>query len=221
MKNLIQEWQDILKDELSAPYMKELNAFVKDERSRFNIFPSSENVFCALNTVKPKDVNVVIIGQDPYHGMGQAHGLCFSVQKGTALPPSLVNIFKEIEADLGHKNTCGELSNIAKQGVLFLNTVLTVREGAAGSHRNKGWEKFTGAIIKHLNESDNRIIFVLWGGFAKEFLPMINQKKHLVLTAAHPSPLSAYNGFFGCRHFSKINEDLIKHGKKPIDFKTE
>lgn len=220
MKNLSENWQKFLCEDLKSDYMKSLNSFVKEERAKFNVFPKSENVFNALNLVSPEKVKVVIIGQDPYHEIGQAHGLCFSVPNGTKLPPSLVNIFKEIEADVGIKNTNGDLTNWAKQGVLLLNSVLTVRQGVAGSHAKRGWETFTKSIIKKLSETQEKIIFVLWGNYAKSLSEVIDQKKHFILSCAHPSPLSAFNGFFGCKHFSKINKILQENGKQEIDWRT-
>ena len=220
IKTLCPKWQEVLKDELGKDYMKELNSFVKSERAKGRVFPASEDIFSALNLVEPKSVKVVIIGQDPYHGAGQAHGLSFSVRKGIELPPSLQNIFKEIESDVGIKNKCGELTPVAKQGVLFLNTVLTVREAQAGSHRNRGWEVFTETIVRYINENCDNVVFMLWGGFAKAFANMINNKKHLVLLSVHPSPLSAYGGFFGCKHFSKANEYLKSKNKEPIEWRT-
>lgn len=195
-----------------------LQEFLSQEYSTRDIYPAMENIFSALNAVKYEDVKVVILGQDPYHEPNQAHGLAFSVQDGVELPPSLVNIYKEIESDLGI--TCektGNLSRWAKQGVLLLNTSLTVRRGQAGSHRGKGWETFTNEIIKLLSKRNDPMVFILWGSNAQSFAPEI-APQHLVLKAPHPSPLSAYRGFFGCKHFSKANDFLIKNGKSPIDW---
>lgn len=219
MINIAKNWYDIMIDEFEKPYFSELKSFLSREYSNQIIYPKMDNIFNSMNFCKYEDINVVIIGQDPYHQPNQAQGLCFSVPEGTTLPPSLKNIFKEIESDL--KIKClpsGDLSRWAKQGVLLLNTVLTVRESAPNSHKGKGWENFTTAVIKKINEKNSPVIFVLWGGNAKVFLPYINTNKHNVLTSAHPSPLSAYSGFFGCKHFSKINEILQKNGKNPINW---
>lgn len=219
MINIAKNWYDIMIDEFEKPYFSELKSFLSREYSNQIIYPKMDNIFNSMNFCKYENINVVIIGQDPYHQPNQAQGLCFSVPEGTTLPPSLKNIFKEIESDL--KIKClpsGDLSRWAKQGVLLLNTVLTVRESAPNSHKGKGWENFTTAVIKKINEKNSPVIFVLWGGNAKVFLPYINTNKHNVLTSAHPSPLSAYSGFFGCKHFSKINEILQKNGKNPINW---
>ncbi len=209
-------WKEVLSDELKKPYMTDLAAFVRQEREKYgNIYPPKELVFNALNLTPYEKVRVVIVGQDPYHGPGQAHGLCFSVPKGVEPPPSLKNIFKEIRDDLGldiPKHGC--LLKWAEQGVLLLNATLTVRESSPLSHHKKGWEQFTDAIIRKIAEKKNPVIFVLWGRNAQEKCKDIDQH-HIILKAAHPSPLSAYNGFFGCRHFSKINEFL----DNPIDWK--
>lgn len=212
-------WDNIVKDEFEKEYYLNLRKFLKEEYKNYRIFPSMYDIFNALKYTDYYDVKVVIIGQDPYHEVGQAHGLCFSVQDGVALPPSLQNIFKELNTDLGipmPKN--GNLTKWSKQGVLLLNTVLTVREHYANSHKNKGWEIFTNSVIEKLNERETPIIFLLWGNDAKRKKELITNKQHIVLTASHPSPLSAYNGFFGCRHFSKTNQLLVNMGKKPIDW---
>ena len=219
MIQLGNNWDNILKDELQKEYYLNLRKFLKEEYENYRIFPSMYDIFNALKYTDYNDVKVVIIGQDPYHEIGQAHGLCFSVQDGVAFPPSLQNIFKELNADLGiPMPKSGNLTKWAKQGVLLLNTVLTVREHYANSHKNKGWETFTNAVIEKLNEREDPIIFLLWGNDAKRKKELITNKQHIVLTAAHPSPLSAYNGFFGCHHFSKTNQLLIKMGKEPIDW---
>ena len=208
----------MLADEFQKPYFKNLQAFLENEYATHTIYPEMENIFSALNAVKFEDVKVVIIGQDPYHEPNQAHGLAFSVQDGVEIPPSLVNIFKEIEGDLGI--TCeksGNLTRWAKQGVLLLNTSLTVRRAQANSHRGKGWEVFTQKIIDLLSARADPMVFLLWGSNAQAFAPQI-APQHLVLKAPHPSPLSAYRGFFGCKHFSKANEFLVAHGKTPIDW---
>ncbi len=218
MIRITKNWANLLKDELNKPYFKKLQAFLEEEYSTHTIYPAMENIFAALNAVKYEDVKVVIIGQDPYHEPGQAHGLAFSVQDGITLPPSLENIYKEIQSDLGI--TCqksGNLSRWAKQGVLLLNTSLTVRRAQANSHRGKGWEIFTNEIIKLLSKRQDPIVFLLWGSNAQSFAPEI-APHHLILKAPHPSPLSAYRGFFGCKHFSKTNEFLKLHGKQPINW---
>ncbi len=221
MVNLGNSWDIMLSEEFEKDYYKKLRAFLKEEYlgGKFRIFPEMNNIFNALRYTDYNDVKVVIIGQDPYHGAGQAHGLCFSVQKGTQPPPSLVNIFKELREDLGIAEfPHGELTSWAKNGVLLLNTVLTVREGLPTSHRGKGWEIFTDKVISILNEREKPIVFMLWGGFAKSKTSLLDGNKHLILTAAHPSPLSAYNGFFGCKHFSKANEFLRKNGFEEINW---
>ena len=219
MLKLCKNWYNILSDEFSKSYFVSLQQKLTNEYNNYTIYPPMDKVFTALNYVKYDDVKVVIVGQDPYHEEGQAMGMSFSVPKTCQIPPSLVNIFKEIKSDLGID--CiqnGDLSRWAKQGVLLLNAVLTVRKGFANSHKGIGWETFTSEIIKKLNESKDPVIFVLWGNNAKNVMPLITNKWHYILTAAHPSPLSAYNGFFGCKHFSKINDILTKLGKTPIDW---
>ncbi len=212
---IAKSWYELLKTEFDKPYYKDLQAFLNDEYSHYTIYPEPDNVFNALNLVPYNKVSVVIIGQDPYHEPKQAHGLSFSVQKGVDIPPSLQNIFKEIHNDLGYPiPKSGDLTQWAKQGVLLLNSVLTVRKGVANSHKGKGWEQFTSAIIEKLNARTDPIIFMLWGNNAKAIGANIDTKKHFILTAPHPSPLSAYNGFFGCKHFSKCNE-FLRYLKKP------
>ncbi len=212
---IAKSWYELLKTEFDKPYYKDLQAFLNDEYSHYTIYPEPDNVFNALNLVPYNKVSVVIIGQDPYHEPKQAHGLSFSVQKGVDIPPSLQNIFKEIHNDLGYPiPKSGDLTQWAKQGVLLLNSVLTVRKGVANSHKGKGWEQFTSAIIEKLNARTDPIIFMLWGNNAKAIGTNIDTKKHFILTAPHPSPLSAYNGFFGCKHFSKCNE-FLRYLKKP------
>lgn len=218
MIRITKNWANLLKDEFEKPYFKQLQSFLADEYSSHTVYPAMENIFNALNAVKYEDVKVVIIGQDPYHEPNQAHGLAFSVQDGIEIPPSLVNIYKEIESDLNIKcEQTGNLTRWAKQGVLLLNTSLTVRRGQANSHRGKGWETFTNEIIKLLSKREDPTVFILWGSNAQSFEPEI-AKQHLVLKAPHPSPLSAYRGFFGCKHFSKTNDFLVAHGKTPIDW---
>ena len=216
---IAKSWYNLLKDEFDKPYFKDLEKFLSDEYTHYTIYPEEKNIFNALNLVKYDDVKVVIIGQDPYHEPKQAHGLCFSVQDGVELPPSLQNIYKELNSDLKIPIAkTGDLTKWAKQGVLLLNSVLTVRKGQANSHKGKGWEQFTSAIINKLNEREKPIIFILWGNNAKSVAQNVNTNKHFVLTAAHPSPLSAYNGFFGCKHFSKANEILNALNETPIDW---
>ncbi len=219
MVNLGNDWDEILKGEFDKQYYRNLREFLKQEYKTGTIYPSMYDIFNALKFTPYKDVKVVIIGQDPYHGPKQAHGLCFSVQKGVAIPPSLLNIYKELNSDIGFKiPQHGYLKNWADQGVLLLNAVLTVRAGEANSHKGKGWEIFTDTVIKHLNDRQEPLVFMLWGANAKAKGAMITNPNHLVLTAAHPSPLSAYNGFFGCRHFSKANEFLKANGQAGIDW---
>ncbi len=216
---IAKSWFTLLEEEFSKPYYKELQAFLNEEYAHYTIYPEPDNVFNALNLVPYNKVRVVIIGQDPYHEPNQAHGLSFSVQKGVALPPSLQNIYKEINNDLGYPiPTMGDLTQWARQGVMLLNSVLTVRKGCANSHKNKGWEQFTTAIIEKLNERAEPIIFILWGNNAKQVGNQIDTSKHFILTAPHPSPLSAYSGFFGCKHFSKCNEFLKYLGQPEIDW---
>lgn len=220
MVNIGNEWDGLLKDEFTKPYYVKLHEFLKSEYGTRRIYPNMYDIFNALKYTSYSDVKAVIIGQDPYHGQGQAHGLCFSVKKGVPKPPSLENIFKELHTDTGIEPPAdGELTQWAKNGVMLLNTVLTVREGLANSHRGMGWEILTDRIISILNEREKPIVFLLWGNNAKEKAHLITNTKHLVLTAAHPSPLSAYNGFFGCRHFSKTNEFLINNGLEPVNWK--
>ena len=214
-------WKEQLQEELAKPYISQLAAFVEKERLLFPIYPPKELVFNALQKTPYDKVKVVIVGQDPYHGPGQAHGLCFSVPKGTPIPPSLLNIFKEIQADIGipiSANGC--LSSWAEQGVLLLNATLTVRQGEPLSHHRKGWEMFTDAIIAAIYKRSEPVIFLLWGKSAQEKYRHVchNEKNHIVLTAAHPSPLSAHQGFLGCRHFSKVNELLVARGSPPVDW---
>lgn len=222
MVNIGNEWDELLKDEFCKEYYLNLRRFLKKEYLTYRVYPDMYDIFNALKYTPYPNVRVVILGQDPYHGAGQAHGLCFSVKRGVAPPPSLVNIFREIKSDLNiDPPSHGELTSWAKQGVLLLNTVLTVREGQPNSHRGMGWETLTDRIICLLNGREKPIVFLLWGGNAKAKRNLITNPRHLVLTAAHPSPLSAYNGFFGCRHFSKTNDFLSSVGEKPVDWKIE
>lgn len=216
MVKLGNSWDEILKGEFEKEYYLKLREFLKEEYSTRVIYPDMYDIFNALKYCAYEDVKVVIIGQDPYHGPGQAHGLCFSVQEGTALPPSLKNIYKELEADLGMQRSSGCLTDWAAQGVLLLNAVLTVREYQANSHAGKGWEIFTDNVIKIVNEKEEPVVFLLWGRNARAKKVLISNPRHHILEAAHPSPLSAYNGWFGCRHFSKTNYLLLSEGLDPI-----
>lgn len=221
MVHLGNDWDEILSEEFKSPYYLSLREFLKTEYSARRIFPPMNDIFSAFKASSFENTRVVIIGQDPYHGLGQAHGLCFSVKKGVVPPPSLKNIYKEINDDLGLPTPQhGELTHWANQGVLMLNSVLTVREGAPTSHKDKGWETFTDNVIKKLNEKQTPIVFLLWGAYAQKKGQLITNPIHYKLCAAHPSPLSAYNGFFGCKHFSKTNEILKKHGLEPIDWQV-
>lgn len=219
MVNIGNEWDQLLENEFQKDYYLSLRQFLISEYNSRRIFPPMEDIFNALRYTSYSDVKAVILGQDPYHGAGQAHGLCFSVKKGTPPPPSLQNIFKELNSELGIPvPSHGELTKWAKNGILLLNTVLTVREGAANSHKGKGWEILTDRIIELLNEREQPIVFLLWGGNARAKARLITNPKHLILQCAHPSPLSAYNGFFGCGHFIKTNEFLTANGIEPIDW---
>lgn len=219
MVTLGNDWDSLLEDEFSKDYYRELRAFLKSEYSTRRIYPDMYDIFNALKYTAFRDVRVVILGQDPYHGQGQAHGLCFSVKPGVAHPPSLKNIFKELENELGVATpVSGELTGWAKQGVLLLNTTLTVREGSPQSHKGRGWEIFTDKIISIINEKKEPVVFLLWGSNARSKKALINNPNHLVLECAHPSPLSAYSGFFGCGHFVRANEYLISHGVLPIQW---
>jgi len=216
---LTNEWSEKLKDRFKIEYKRELFSWLEQEYSTKTIFPPKEKVFNALNFVAPEKVKVVIIGQDPYHTFGQADGLAFSCHNGTP-QPSLRNIYKEINSDLGiTMSTSTDLTPWAKQGVMLLNTSLTVIEHLPASHSNKLWHTFTTEIVKILNELDQPIVFMLWGNHAKSFLPLLNNPNHLILQSAHPSPFSAHSGFFGCRHFSKCNTFLQTHNLTPIDWK--
>ena len=216
------EWLPYLKPEFAKPYYKTLYEFVKDEYTNHVIFPPSDKIFSALEHTSVKDVKVVIIGQDPYHEPGQAHGMSFSVLPGVKTPPSLQNMYKELNTELGcYIPNNGYLIKWADQGVLLLNAVLTVRSGAANSHKGKGWEQFTDAVIRAVNAQDRPVVYLLWGSNARAKKALINNPKHLVLETVHPSPLSAYNGFFGCGHFKKANEFLESNGIKPIDWQIE
>ena len=222
MVNIGNEWDELLADEFQKDYYKELRQFLISEYRTRKIYPPMDDIFNALKYTSYSDVKAVILGQDPYHGEGQAHGLCFSVKRGTPPPPSLQNIFKEINSELGLPiPNHGELTAWAKSGVLLLNTALTVREGQANSHRGHGWEILTDRIIELLNERESPIVFLLWGGNARAKAKLITDSKHLILQCAHPSPLSAHNGFFGCGHFAKANEFLEENGIDPISWAIE
>ncbi|MFS7261566.1 uracil-DNA glycosylase [Carnobacterium divergens] len=220
MKELIHnEWQEVLKDEFEAPYYQQLRQFLKKEYQEQVIFPEMNHIWEAFEWTPYDKVKVVILGQDPYHGLNQAHGLSFSVQPTIKTPPSLVNIYKELQSDLGIPPVNhGYLKSWADQGVLLLNTVLTVRNGQANSHRGQGWETLTDAVIKKLNDRATPIVFILWGKPSISKLKLIDTTRHAVITAPHPSPLSAYRGFFGSKPFSKTNEALIKFGETPINW---
>ncbi len=217
--NIEESWKKILWDEFQSPYFSQLKAFLVKETLAHTIFPPGKQIFSAFSHTPFDQVKAVILGQDPYHGPGQAHGLCFSVPLGISQPPSLMNILKELNADLGIPvPSHGSLVNWADQGVLLLNATLTVRSGQAGSHQNRGWETFTDSVIRKISAMKTGVVFLLWGRYAQAKEAMIDGRKHLVLKAAHPSPLSAYNGFFGCRHFSKTNEYLVQNGLDPINW---
>ncbi|WP_026050912.1 uracil-DNA glycosylase [Clostridium tunisiense] len=222
MVNFYNKWDELISGEFEKDYYLKLREFLIEEYKTKTIYPDKHDIFNALKFTSYDDVKVVIIGQDPYHGPNQAHGLSFSVQPKVQIPPSLLNMYKELKADLGcFIPNNGYLVPWAEQGVLLLNAVLTVREGQANSHRNKGWEKFTDKVIQLLNEREEPIIFLLWGNNAKEKGELITNKHHFILTTVHPSPLSASRGFFGCRHFSKTNEILRDLGKEPIDWQIK
>jgi len=222
--NLEKSWLEVLEGEFEKTYMKNLKAFLLTEKQNgATVYPKGADIFNAFNHTPFDKVKVVILGQDPYHGAGQAHGLSFSVQKGVAVPPSLKNIYKELEADIPGFRTPdhGNLTKWADEGVLLLNATLTVRAHEAGSHQGKGWEIFTDTVISKLSEQREGIVFLLWGRYAQNKAELIDQHKHTVLKAAHPSPFSVHNGFFGCRHFSKTNAVLEKEGRKPIDWQID
>jgi uracil-DNA glycosylase len=227
MVHIGNDWDNLLAPQFEAEYYKNLRAFLTYEYKNATVFPDMYDIFNAFRATSFADTKAVILGQDPYHGRGQAHGMCFSVKKGVRVPPSLQNIFKEIRTDFGDSGTPfhgdipphGNLENWAKSGVLLLNTVLTVREGEANSHRAHGWETFTSEVIKLLDSREKPVVFLLWGSPARSKKILIKNKSHLVLEAAHPSPLSAYNGFFGCRHFTKTNTFLIANSTRPVDWR--
>lgn len=219
MLKISADWDKLLNEEFNSPSYQHLREFLKSEYSKHTVFPSMYDIFNSMKITAFNDIKVVLLGQDPYHNEGQAMGLSFSVPNGIALPPSLVNMYKEINAELGIKpSKSGDLSCWAKQGVLLLNTVLTVRAHQPNSHKGKGWEEFTDSIIKKISAFKSGVVFLLWGANARSKAKLIDKQKHLILECAHPSPLSAYNGFFGCGHFKKTNEYLINMGKEPIDW---
>lgn len=212
-------WKSLLSEEFEKPYFEQLTGFIKNEYKTQTIFPRGVDIFKAFDSCNFDDVKVVIIGQDPYHGPGQANGLCFSVCEGVRFPPSLLNIFKEIRDDLGKPiPSSGDLERWARQGVLLLNATLTVKANTPGSHQNRGWETFTDAVIKKISDEKDGIVFLLWGAYAQKKGEIIDRSKHLVLMSAHPSPFSADRGFFGCKHFSKANAYLKSKGKTEIDW---
>ncbi|NLN73442.1 MAG: uracil-DNA glycosylase [Bacteroidales bacterium] len=215
-------WKKLLIDEFNQDYFINLKKFLLEEKQNNIIYPKGSDIFNAFNFTPFNKLKLVILGQDPYHGEGQAHGLCFSVPHGIKIPPSLVNIYKEMESDLGIKSPQhGNLEKWAKQGVFLLNATLTVRKNQAGSHQNKGWEIFTDRVISLISEKSENIVFLLWGSYAQKKSTLIDAKKHLILKSVHPSPLSAYRGFFGCKHFSKSNDFLISKNIEPIDWTLE
>lgn len=215
-------WDNILKDEFEKDYYKKIREFLKYEYSHYRVYPDMNDIFNSLKYADYDNIKVVIIGQDPYHEEGQAHGLSFSVKPGIEIPPSLVNIYKELHDDLGcYIPNNGYLVKWAKQGVLLLNNVLTVRAHLANSHKNCGWETFTDEIIRQLNEREKPVVFLMWGSCAKQKEALITNPNHYILKTVHPSPLSAYRGFFGCKHFSKANKILVENGEEPIDWQIE
>lgn len=217
-----ESWKEVLIDEFNKQYFLELKSFLVEERSNYTVYPKGNDIFSAFNLTPFQNVRVVILGQDPYHGPGQAHGLCFSVPKGIEPPPSLKNIFKELQINLGIPTpNHGNLESWSRQGVLLLNATLTVRSNQAGSHQKRGWETFTDTVIMKLSEQRENIIFLLWGAYAQAKATLIDKSKHSILIAPHPSPLSAHRGFFGCGHFSKTNEILISKGLKPINWNND
>jgi uracil-DNA glycosylase len=217
-----ESWKQVLQDEFESPYFQALTDFIREEKKKYTIYPPGPLIFNAFDHTPFNRVKVVILGQDPYHGPGQAHGLCFSVPEGIAFPPSLVNIFKEIESDIGIPMPhSGNLTSWANQGVLLVNAILTVRADTPASHQTKGWETFTDAVIRTLSERRKNLVFILWGNYAQAKEKLIDTDRHIILKAAHPSPLSAYRGFFGCRHFSRVNEIMREQGLKEINWRLE
>lgn len=216
---MVTDWNPLLRDQFEMPYWRDLQQFVADERRDHPVYPPADEVFAALRLTPYADVKVIILGQDPYHGPGQAHGLCFSVRRGVRVPPSLMNIHKELHADLGLKIPGhGNLEAWARRGVLLLNTTLTVRGGAAGSHQKHGWETFTDQVIREVNAKDDPVVFILWGASARRKRALIDTGRHTIIESAHPSPLSAHNGFHGSRPFSQANAALVASGREPVDW---
>ena len=214
------DWNPLLRSEFDEPYWHELQRFVADERRNGPVFPPADDVFTALHLTPYADVTVVILGQDPYHGAGQAHGLCFSVRRGVTIPPSLRNVYQELRNDLGVPTPShGNLEDWARRGVLLLNTTLTVRSGQAASHQGKGWERFTDRVISTVNDKTERVVFLLWGAPSRKKKSLVDTSRHTVIESAHPSPLSAHNGFFGSRPFSRTNDALRQAGREPIDWR--
>ena len=215
-------WKIKMQDQFNQPYFADLKEFLTEEKKNFTIFPPGSLIFNAFNLTPFDQVKVVILGQDPYHDFGQAHGLCFSVMDGVPFPKSLINIFKELRDDVGFEiPMSGNLEKWARQGILLLNATLTVRAHQAGSHQNKGWETFTDQVIRNISNEKEGVVFLLWGNYARAKKVLIDSNKHFILETVHPSPLSAYNGFFGCKHFSKTNDYLQKNGIKPINWKID
>ena len=213
------DWNPLLRDQFELPYWRELQAFVSEERTRHAVHPPQEEVFAALHLTPHSEVKVMILGQDPYHGPGQAHGLCFSVRQGVECPPSLANIFTELESDLGcPRPSHGNLEHWARQGVLLLNATLTVRSRQAGSHQRKGWEQFTDRVIEVVNDKQERVVFILWGASARRKKALVDTGRHTVIESPHPSPLSAHKGFFGTKPFSRANQALVDAGREPVDW---
>jgi len=213
------DWNPVLRDELAKPYWAELQQFIAAERARTTVYPPHDEVFAALHLTPFAEVKVVILGQDPYHGAGQAHGLCFSVRDGVPRPPSLVNIFKELQTDLGiDPPSHGCLDAWARQGVLLLNATLTVRARQAASHQGKGWETFTDEVLRAVSAKPERVVFILWGASARKKRGLVDTSRHVIIESAHPSPLSAHNGFFGSRPFSRANAALLEAGRAPVDW---
>lgn len=214
------DWNPLLRGEFEKPYWATLQEFVRDERSRHVVYPAHDEVFAAVHLTPYAETRVMILGQDPYHGPRQAHGLCFSVKRDVAIPPSLANIHAELRNDLGYEPPShGNLESWARQGVLLLNATLTVRAGQAGSHQGKGWETFTDQVIRVVNDKTDPVVFILWGSYARKKKALVDTSRHAVIESAHPSPLSAYNGFFGSRPFSRANEALIARGRQPVDWR--
>ncbi|HRE00961.1 MAG TPA: uracil-DNA glycosylase [Ilumatobacteraceae bacterium] len=219
---MVTDWNPLLRGEFAKPYWQTLQQFVRDERTRATVYPPDDEVFAAIHLTPHANTRVMILGQDPYHGPNQAHGLCFSVRRGVAIPPSLVNIYNELQSDLGIEPPGhGNLTRWAEQGVLLLNTTLTVRAGQAASHQGKGWETFTDEVIRVVDAKTDPVVFILWGSHARKKKALIDLSRHVVIESAHPSPLSAHNGFFGSRPFSRANAALIERGRDPIDWQLD